>query len=833
MLGVAFISGVEMLSDTIQRSADELIDSSLSTNGSVVRSTSTQQSAGAIVRQTVPNELLDQVRSIPGVRTAEGAVQGFGRLIGDDNEPVDPGPVPTFIFNWVDDPALATGRLKDGRPPEADDEIVIDARTAADENWALGDEVRMQSSAGVRSFTVTGIGSLGGGDTSTGVRLVMLDTETAQVFTGSDGQYSYILVAPTDGVSPDSLTDALTAGLPPGVEAITGAAFVEETSNQASQSLVLITRFCQAFGVIGLIVAGLTIANTFSILVAQRTRELALLRVAGASSRQIVWSVVTEAAIIGVVGSVIGLATGVGGAWLAKNAIAKIFTIDAAMPAISVWTIAWGLALGTITTVIAAAVPALRSGRIPPIAALGETSADVTGVSLARKVSGTLVLASGVVGTVAALLRPDLPNRLAVFGVGAGLLIIATVLVGPMICGPAIWLLGAPFRAVSHLGRLAVADVMRHPKRTTATATAMAVGVALVAMVTLLANSIEGTATDTFKTKVSADVVVDGGLANPLAGGMPESVAFAVSELPGVDKMSRFRMVPAQVYDASLTGFTGDQLVAGIDMPDFFSLVDMQISAGSVGLLGTDAVAVSSASARNQGWELGDEISISYPQLGARSYRIGMIYDTQLPLVSVLLPMAAIDEVSSIALRQDSQIYVTATPGTSVNSLITSIDTTLDELSPSASAKRVDAWVDSGIDQLNGATNLVYALLAFAIFLSLFGIVNTLSLSMTERTKELALMRAVGITRAQLIRQVIFEGSLISSYGTVLGLVTGLWIGGGLIAIGQNATSIALNVPVLKLAVLAVGGVVSGMIAAVLPAIRASRLPIQQTIARG
>ena len=288
VLGVAFISGVEMLSDTIQRSADELIDSSLSTNGSVVRSTSTQQSAGAIVRQTVPNELLDQVRSIPGVRTAEGAVQGFGRLIGDDNEPVDPGPVPTFIFNWVDDPALATGRLKDGRPPEADDEIVIDARTAADENWALGDEVRMQSSAGVRSFTVTGIGSLGGGDTSTGVRLVMLDTETAQVFTGSDGQYSYILVAPTDGVSPDSLTDALTAGLPPGVEAITGAAFVEETSNQASQSLVLITRFCQAFGVIGLIVAGLTIANTFSILVAQRTRELALLRVAGASSRQIV-----------------------------------------------------------------------------------------------------------------------------------------------------------------------------------------------------------------------------------------------------------------------------------------------------------------------------------------------------------------------------------------------------------------------------------------------------------------------------------------------------------------------------------------------------------------
>lgn len=830
LLGVAFITGIQALADTVDKSAQDLLTASLKPSGVVVRSTSSQQSAGAIVRQTVPSELLDAVSDMDGVANAEGIVQGFGRLVGEDGTLIDPGIVPTVIFNWVADEQLAMAQITEGSPPETETEAVIDARTSSDTGWQLGDSIRIQGSNGVSTYEISGIGSLGSGDRSTGVRIVMMQTDEAQRFSGSDGQLSYLLVRAEDGVSPEDLVDELGPQLPLGTEAITGAEFLAETSLQAANSIDLATRFSQAFGLIGLVVAGLTIANSFSILMAQRNREMALLRVAGATRRQIAAGVLIEAFVVGLIGSAAGVLVGFGAAWAAIKAVTRIFTIDNPLPVLTPWTILWGLCLGTVTTMLAAAIPAWRSSRVPPIEALHDAAIEARPVSSARKWSGIALGVVGLVSTGLAWASAGMNQRLIVFSAGAMALVVSMVLVGPSLCPPVISVLGRALRPIQRNSRLAIGDAKRHAKRTTATAIAMAVGLAVATMVTMVASSLEGTATDTFKKRVSADLIIDGGLVNPLAGGIPEVVYERISHVEDVNAITRLRMVPAQVFTRDLSGVTGDQFVAGVDAPEILELIDLDVVAGTARGLETGGVAIDAQLAKSEGWELGDDVSVSFPQAGTLTFRVGLIYRTQIPLASVLLPMEAIDQVSSQALRQDTQIYLSLYDPDPDGPAVTEIKKIVADVSPASTVKPVDEWLESGVDQVNNAVGVIYALLAFAVLLSLFGIVNTLSLSMVERTNEIGLLRAVGLTRRQLLIQVVTEGALIAVFGALLGVGIGLWVGGGLISITKDTTAVSLDIPWLTLLGLVLGAGLAGLVAAVVPAIRAGRMNIAEAI---
>lgn len=820
--GVAFVTGVQVLSDTVGRSTGSIIADALGGKGAIVRSTTTQTTAGALVRQTVPDALLDDVAQDPHVENVYGAVQGFGRLIGSDNRPLDPGVVPTMVVNWIDDPAVSIGHLATGRAPQKAGEIVIDPRTARDGHWDVGSTVRIQGSRGVSKFRVVGLGSLGSARNDLGIRVVMMTTAEAQFFTGSDDQLTYLAATPVPGTSPEQLVASLSQTLPGDVEAITARQFAVESVQQVDQYVQLTARFIQAFGVIGLVVGGLTIANTFTIIVAQRSRRLALLRAAGASRAQVARLVLAEAAAIGVMGAITGVALGVLAAWAALRLVGRVLTVDGGFPVVSWWTLAWAVALGVITALLATIVPAVRSSRIPPVAAITDADTDHDRVTRGRVVLGWVTLASGVAATVAAVWLDQTPWRSVVFPAAAAVAIIGLVLLGPVVVAPLIKVIGAPLRRVP-IGAMAVANALRHPKRTTATATALALGVAVVAMVSVLVDSVTASATGDFATRVSADVVVDGGLANPLTGGIPEGVAEKVAADPSVAELARFRIVPAQVRSKDLASTTGDQLVGGVDVPAFFSLINVDVSAGAVGQLDGNAVAVSRTTAESQRWQLGDPITVFFPQLGDRTFTIGMIFDATLPAVSVLFPIATLDDVSSAAFKQDSQLYLKTAPGYSAARMIERVNKILSNVSPASRARTVSGWLKSGTRQVGTAARFVYALLAFAIVLSLIGIANALSMATMERERELAVARAVGLTRRQLVRLVTLEGAVIAATGTVLGLVAGAWFGGGLLAIVQQRTAVGVHLPLLLMVAVGVGGVVAGAIAALLPALQAAR----------
>lgn len=823
VFGVAFISGVQIISERITNSATTIISQALAGTDVVVRSTTAQQSAGTLVRQTVPASILTDLQKQPGIRAADGIVQGFGRLIGDNDEPLDPGLVPTLIFNWIDDPVLSTGKVLEGSPPTKNDEILVDRRTAREQGWKIGHEVRLQAASGVKAFRLAGIGGIGQADNLAGARLVMLTTATAQAITGSEAQYSYILLSGETDSTESEVAATARPVLYPGIEAVPGTLFVAETNQQASSSLSLLAKSVQSFGLIGLVVAGLMIANTFTILVSQRTRELALLRACGASSLQIRVSVLIEGLAIGLAGGVAGFGLGVAGAWGAQKALSGVLSLPRFLPSLTWSDALLPIGLGVATSTIATMVPAWRATRIAPVAVMAEAAVAPAHVGRTRVVVGWPLVGIGVIATGWATIGLP-PHRPTMYAVGSVLLMVGAALVGPAVAPLVVRIIGAPLRLLGPTGRLAVANAARHPKRTTATAVALALGIAVTAIVALVASSVTDSVVVTFQRHVRADIVIDAGLANPLAGGIPEVAGREIAKLPDVENMTRLRFLPAQVRSINSATSTSDQLVAGIDVPSFFDLVDVDVLTGSIRELDEQAVAVSLDAARRNGWSVGDAIIVSFPQVGDRQYQVKVVYRSPVPGASVLLSMAATDLVSTAAFRQDNQIFVKAKPGVSVDRLNDDVNAVLDTTAPSANAHLRKVWIANTLHTIGTGTNVIYVLLLFAIALSLFGVVNTLSLSVYERAAELSVLRAVGATRGQIRREVLAEGFIIAALGTLVGLSIGVWLGLGILSISNAAASLRGSLPYRTLLAIALGGSLSGIVAALVPAWRSARL---------
>ena len=824
-LGVAFMSGTLVLTDTIGKTFDDLFGDVYKNTDAVVRAETAfegPRSTGA-QRGRVDASLVGTVRGVTGVAAAEGQILGYARLVGKDGKAIGNPQMgaPTYGANWSDNPELNPWTLAAGQAPRADNEVVIDKKSADDGGLAVGDTATVLVQGPPQQVRITGIATFGAADSPGGASFVMFNSPAAQRLVAEPGKFDSIAVVAAGDVGQANLVARIARVLPPRTEAITGEAITKEVQSETKQGLSFFNTFMLIFAVVALLVGGFMIFNTFSITVAQRTRENGLMRALGASRRQILASVLIEAVAVGVMASVLGMASGVVVAGGLKAMLAGLgFDIPAGGVVFTVRTIIVSVLVGLAVTLVAAVVPARKAARIPPIAAMRAQVAGSAGYgSRLRIVVGGVLLASGV-GALLLGLFGDSGNAVPVVGLGALLVFFAVSVLARTVSLPLSRLLGAPLpRIRGAAGGLARENAMRNPKRTAASASALMIGVGLVGFITILASSTKASIDASLDRSFTGDLVVDSG-AGMAGGGLDPGMAAQLNGLPEVGSAAGLSRGLAQVGDSPV------QLV-GLDPATAFGVLDVKPLQGAPGALGRDVIAVHEDVAAEKGLKLDDPVPVRFKDTGDQTLRVGMIYGEDQPVGRYILGVAAFD--ANFADRYDEKVFVKKADGVTTAALRSAVDRVAQSY-PGADVFDQDQFkADQGraVDQLLA---LVYALLALAIVIALLGIGNTLALSIFERTRELGLLRAVGMTRAQLRSTIRWESVIIALQGTFLGLLIGVFFGWALVQALADEGIDTFRLPVSSLAVVVVLAAIAGVLAAIAPSRRAAKLNVLAAI---
>ncbi|HEX6237666.1 MAG TPA: FtsX-like permease family protein [Acidimicrobiales bacterium] len=812
-LGVAFVGGVLTMTDTMNRSLDDLFASAYEGTDAIVRSERTIDSEfdeGMGLRAKVDDDLAEQVRSVDEVADADVTVEGYARLVGPDGEPVgNPafGP-PTLGANWVENDELNPFNLREGRAPEAPGEIVMDAASAESTGYRIGDSVPVQSENVAEEFTVVGIAGFGTADSPAGSSYVLFTRDEAQRVVGEAGRANDVLAVGEPGTTQAQVRDAVAAVAPDGTEVLTGAEITEESQSDLREALSFLTLIFVPFAVVAVVVGAFVIYNTFSITVAQRTREMALLRAVGASRRQVRRAVLIEAIAVGVVGSAAGFVLGLG---LASIFVRLLGLIDTSL-ILTPGAVITALVVGVVVTVASALVPARRASKVPPLAAMREVAVDTSGRSLLRLVAGAAVTGLGGAIVVVGVATEELASM----GAGLGAVFLGLLLLGPTLARPVGRLVGAPLaRLRGTPGVLARNNAVRNPRRSASTAQALMIGVGIVAFFLVINASLRASIDETLDESFRGDFVVDSGTFGLV--GLPPEVADRVAEQPDVDVVAPFRFVPVEV------GGEGTAVV-GTD-PGAFGLLDTRIVQGD-GDLASGEVVVESDTAEDEGLAVGDRVTVDFLETGERSLTVAGIYE---PVSSTGPTMGdyvvGLEEISAAApTATDTQVFVGLTEGADPAAVEPELERIVEPFA-TAEVQSVDEFRDMIAGQLDFVLLFVLGLLGVAIIIALLGIANTIALSVIERTREIGVLRAVGMGRGQLRSAIRWEAVIISVFGTVLGLAFGLLGGWALFqAMPADEGFSAFDVPVGLLVVVAVVAGALGMLAALWPAWRASRL---------
>jgi putative ABC transport system permease protein len=830
-LGVAFIGGVLVLTDTMNNAFDDLFADVYRDTDAVVRSNEEIGTDFGDLRGRIDASLLDTVQTADGVAEADGSVDGFARVIDRNGDPVgDPAMgAPTLGGNWSDVDALNPFNLTDGRAPTTDGEIVIDLGTANETGFGVGDSVQVQTQTEAEEFEVVGVARFGAAESPGGASYVLWTTDEAQRLIGEPDKFSAIGVVADDGVSQQqlatSIDETLRADGDTGVEVLTGAAITEETQSDIKDQLSFFTVFLLVFAVIAVVVGAFVIYNSFSIIVAQRTREMALLRAIGARRRQVRRAVVVEAVVVGLLGSVIGFLVGL----VFASFLGNLFELPPGALAIVPMSVATALLTGLIVTVFSALVPAWRASRVPPLAAMREVAVDTTGRSLVRFVLGLVLVALGTGLVVAGALG----DEVSTVGLGAALVFVALLFLSPGLARPVSRLLGAPLARLRGVaGSLARENAARNPKRTSATAQALMIGVGLVAFILVINSSIRGSIDKALEDSFTGDFVVDSGTFGMV--GLPEYLAEDIRELPDVAIVAPVRFSPATVtVDPGGPDAVADETgVAGADA-GAFELLDLRIVEGSADL-GPGEIVITQDKATSDALGIGDPIEVSFlddqrPEAD-RVATVGGIYDDSTAAGGIGSFVIGLDDWNAaVAVPTDNQVFVQLADGVSVAQAQPEIERVVAPFA-TAEVQSVEEYKDAIGGQLDLLLNLVVGLLALAVVIAMLGIANTIALSVLERTRELGLLRAVGMRRRQVRAAIRWESIIISLFGTVLGLFFGLLGGWGIVRALRDEGFGVFQIPYGTLIALAVIAALLGLVAAVVPAWRASRMDVLTAI---
>jgi putative ABC transport system permease protein len=818
VLGVAFVAGTYVLTDTMNAAFDQLFTEATAGTDVIVRAEAPFVEED---RERIPEELLPVVRQVEGVRVTEGSVVGFAQLVDKEGEAISPTGPPTLGVSFGEIPDLTPLTIREGRPPERDAEVAIDAATARKHDFSVGDRVTVLFQGPSEEFTVVGIAGFGEADNLGGATLAAFDLQTAQRVLGAEGQFDTIEVAGQEGISTTVLRQRIASVLPEGVQAVTAQSVADEQANEIQDELGFFNIVLLVFAGIALFVGAFIIFNTFNILVTQRTRELALLRALGATGGQVTRSVMAEALITGVVASALGLALGIAVA-LGLQALLQGFGIDLPTTNLQVLprTIVASFVVGTVVTVVAAVLPARRASRVPPIAAIRDVE-SVRPISLRRRaLAGGAVAAFGVAMLMLGLFG-GVGNAISYVGLGVGVIFLGVAILSPLAARPVSRAIGAPLPRVAGVpGKLGRENAMRNPRRTAATSAALMIGLALVGTSLIMGSSLKASTGRIIDETLRADLFLSAG--NQFTGFSPE-VAAELAGRPGIGVVSELR-----TGEWRQRGSTAIRFLTAVEPATVDRVLELDVLEGSVSALDRRGVMVHEDAAEAEGLAVGDVLAMEFARTGTVQMRVAGIFAENRLVGDYVISISAYED--NFTEQLDSFVLVKAPPGASVEDARRAVQR-VTEAFPNVDVQdqaEIREEQEDAIDQLLG---LLSALLGLAILIALLGIVNTLALSVFERTREVGLLRAVGMSRRQVRSMVRWESVLIALLGGVLGLAVGAFFGWAMVtALGDEGIT-ELSIPARQLVVfLALAGL-AGVVAAILPARRAARLNVLAAIA--
>jgi putative ABC transport system permease protein len=815
ILGTSFLAGTSVFSDTLNRTFDNLFSDVFKNVDAYVRSTQViDADFGQEERQRISADLVSIVEKVPGVRDASPDIQAFARIIGKDGKPIgSDGQGPPTFGSIGEEFAGALWSTAKGDWPNGPTEVVIDEASAKAGKYELGDTVKVVAQSGSREFTLVGIASYGDVRSPGGATFALFDSVTAAEFLTKPGFIDAILVSGDGSVSDEELSKAIQDALPTTskTETLTGAEITLETQDQIGSALDFFGILLSTFSFIALGVGCFVIYNVFSISAAQRQRENALLRAIGASRKQITRAMLIEATVVGLLGSVIGLVAGIG---LSAGLSALLRTVNIDIPSgglvLSQNTVTSTIIIGLIVTVLSAILPARRAGKVPPLAAMRATALEIAEPGRKRLYTGLISIALGLAIIVAVVMGAS-NNYL---GIGILFVFIGTIVLGPIIARPVAMFLGRPaarFRGVT--GVMARQNSARNPKRTSRTASPVLIGVALVTAVTALAASIKGQIDDVFTAQFKGDYAISTDARG--FGGLSPSLAVDLNKMPQVEKATGFGFLTVKIED-------NGQYLTTITPKTIEGLWDIGLINATYSDLTTSDIFVSEKTAKKKNIALGSVLQTTFGDGSTRPLKVAGFFVND-EIGNYIANSALVD--GSAIIMFDIGVYIKTKDNVDKAEAFTALENAVKKYGQGELLTKQE-YINKQSGQVNQLLGLIYGLLMLSVIISIVGIIITLLLSVFERQRELALLRAVGMTRSQVRTTVRWESVITSLLGAVLGIILGIGLGWVIVFALKDQGLTSFKLPVGPTIVIMVMSFIVGLFAAIYPAWRATRVNI-------
>jgi putative ABC transport system permease protein len=817
-VGVTFVSGTFVLSDTMVKSFDELYSGLSSGTDVVVKSEAAYEADLAVTGGQVrplDQGIVTTVRKVPGVAVAEGSVFGFALVLDRHGEPIQPGGAPTIGTSLIADPALAGAvTFREGRMPSGAQELALDARTAKKAGYELGDSVDVVLQDGRRAFTLVAIIGFGETDSLLGATLAGFDLPTAQEALGKVGVVDEVDVRAADSVNARELRNRIAGVLPDRVEALTGEQVAADGTAAVRDSLGIFTTVLLVFAGVSVVVGSFVIWNTFNVLVAQRRREVGLLRAVGATRRQVLAGVLIEAGIIGLVSGGVGVLLGVGLATGIRELLELIgVEIPSTSPALETRTVLVGLAVGLLVTMVAAIAPAWAATHVAPMEALRNAIPASGAVGNVRRTAGWIITGAGLAMLLAcaAVGNQRWPTVLATLTTFAGL-----VVAGPTLARGMARLADHGRRGGGW--RMAARNIARNSRRSAATALALTIGLTVVAAVGVTATSLKDSVSAAVSGGNRSDLILE-----PAGAGLgiSPSVADLLRARDDVDDVVELRETAAQVNGVS-------SLVTAMDTTGLDQVIDLGIDSGSLAALKPGNILLGTTAAADLGVRTGDTVTVTFPETGDTTMRVAGTFSKG-SLVNASYLMTMPDFTANVTSPLDGAILMTNSPGTAPDKAKTTIEAALADY-PNVNVNDPADITQEAQDSVNQLLGIVTAMLLLAVVVAILGIVNTLVLSVVERTRELGLLRAVGASRRQVRTVVRRESVLMALLGALTGIALGTVSGVALSRALLDEGITEVQVPTGTLLVYLVIATAVGVLAAIGPARRASKVDVLKAI---
>jgi putative ABC transport system permease protein len=825
--GVAMVAGTLILTDTINNSFDNIFASANEHTDVTVKPTETVEDSRGAEPPPFSADLLPKVQHVDGVDEAAGSIFDYSiAILGDDGKRIGPTGPPHIAASVVPE-RFSPWTYTQGHPPRGPDEVVFDNITAKEEKYKLGERVRVAGPGGVKAYEIVGIGEFGDGTELGGASIAQFTLDEAQRLTGKEGKFDEILIAAKEGVSPAELKQRVRQALPPDVTVRTGQETADAESQDIKDGFSFLTIALLVFAGIALFVGSFLIFNTFSITVSQRTREFGMLRTLGASARQVLAAVLLEAVLIGLLASVVGLIGGIGFVALITGLFDALgFSLPTSHLVISAKTVIIALVVGLVSTTLASFIPALRATRVTPLEALRDPGlVRETRGGRRRTVIGAVLLALGALLVGVGLFGTNSAGTsFQLFGPGLVLLFIGVAMLSNRMIRPIASMVGWPLERLRGVtGRLARENTLRNPSRTTTTAAALMIGVALVTFVATFASAISKSVDQAIDDSFAADLFLvntDG------FSRIPGGVAEAVQHVEGVETVS-----PVASADARVDG-VGKQVINAIDPKTIGKVAHFEWKDGSdatLQQLGSKGVIAESDWAKDNDVGVGDLVTVTTPTGLRPTYTVrGTARDEPgLFVQSISIPIDTF--ARDFGINQDDAIFVAFAPGANTKAARAGVDRVLARDFPNVESRSQEQLKQDQRDQINQLVILIYALLALSIIISLFGVVNTLILTIHERTRELGMLRAIGTSKAQVRQMIRYESVITAMIGAILGATIGLVL--AIVAVeALKDEGLVLSIPFPLLVIMLILAGVAGVAAAIAPARRASRLNVIEAL---